>query len=642
MRHGQTPYQKEAEKKKIMYPWPETTPIPLTEEGKAQVKKSAKELKDKKIDVIYCSDIFRAKQTADIVMEELGVKEIFFDERLRDISHGVYMGGLKEDFHRKFPPEERFYKRPEAGETWNDCKKRIANVLDEIDKKYQDKNILVISHGDPLWLLNGAVNGLSNEELLRQIFVEQKYIQPGEWRKIDFKTFPYDQDGELDFHRPYIDEVKFKCPKCKELMQRVPDLIDVWFDSGSMPFAQYHYPFESKKIQFPADYISEAIDQTRGWFYTLLAVASLLGRGTPYKNVVSLGHVLDEKGEKMSKSKGNVVNPGDIFEKYGADATRWYFYTVNQPGEVKMFSEKELGESLRKFMMIYWNSFVFFETYKDAKNIKYRASNNILDKWIISKLNGLIREVTQKIDKYDITTAARAIENFTVNDLSLWYIRRSRKRFVEAQSTLSFVLLTLAKLTAPFIPFLSEKIYRDLIEVGPQSSVHLADWPKSDKKLIDKKLEDEMVRAREIVSLGLAERAKAGIKVRQPLQGLQVKDKISKELLELIKEEINVKEIVFGKDLKLNTEITSDLKEEGIAREVIRQIQEMRKKAGLRPRDRISIHYSGIEELAGILAKNKKNILIETKADSFELELTEGGEKIKVDGQNLCLAIKKL
>ena len=640
LRHGQTDYQ--VNKKERMYPWPETAPIPLTEEGKAQIKKSAQELKDKKIDVIYCSDIFRAKQTAGIVMGELGVGKIFYEERLRDINHGIYMGGLKTEFYKKFSPEVRFDEKPENGETWNECKKRSLNILYEIDKKYQNKNILIIGHGDPLWLLAGAMNGLNREELLGQIFVEQKYVQTGQWRQLDFKKFPYNQDGDLDFHRPYIDGVEFKCPQCKGVMKRVPDLIDVWFDSGSMPFAQYHYPFKTKKIPFPADYISEAIDQTRGWFYTLLAIATLLGLRAPYKNVVSLGHVLDEKGEKMSKSKGNVVNPGDVFEKYGADAVRWYFYTVNQPGEVKMFSEKELGESLRKFIMIYWNSSVFFETYKDAENIKYRASNNILDKWIISKLNGLIREVTQKIDKYDITTAARAIENFTVNDLSLWYIRRSRKRFGEAQSTLSFVLLTLAKLTAPFVPFLSEEVYSKLIEVKHRTSVHLADWPEVDNKLIDKKLEQEMAKVREIVASALSERAKAGIKVRQPLQGLQVKDKISKELLELIKEEINVKEISFGKDLKLNTEITPELKKEGTVREVIRQIQEMRKKTGLKPQDKISVWYSGSPELTAVLAKNKRAILSETKAEVFEStevapQKSITSNEITIDQQKLCL-----
>ncbi|MFH1780713.1 MAG: class I tRNA ligase family protein [Candidatus Nealsonbacteria bacterium] len=647
LRHGQTPYQKETAKKKTMYPWPENTPVSLTEEGKRQIKKSARELKSEKIDVIYCSDMFRTKQTADIVMKELGVKEIFYDARLRDINHGIYMGGLKADFYKKFTPEIRFDQKPENGETWNECKKRILSVLNEIEKKNRGKNILIISHGDPLWLLAGAMDGLNRDELLKQILVEQKYIQTGQWRKIDFKRFPYNQNGDLDFHRPYIDEVEFKCGQCCGMMRRVPDLIDVWFDSGSMPFAQTHYPFESKKIQFPADYISEAIDQTRGWFYTLLAIATLLGKGAPYKNVVSLGHVLDEKGEKMSKSKGNIVNPWDVLDKYGVDAVRWYFYTVNQPGEVKMFSDKDLQESLRKFMMIYWNSFVFFETYKQKSRLRQGyggQAKNVLDRWIVSRLNGLIAEVTKKIDAYDITGAARAIEDFTINDLSLWYIRRSRKRFREAQNTLELVLLTLSQLTAPFIPFLSEEIYENVSRRYEKRSrsVHLTDWPKADAKLINKKLEKEMEKVRKIVALALAERAKSGIKVRQPLQKLEITEKISQELLNLIKDEINVKEVISGKTLKLDTVITPALKEEGLLREIIRQIQEMRKKAGLKPQDKISIQYTAPAELTKTLEKNKRAILTETKAKVFELAevgspLSTVASEIIIDQQKLCL-----
>ncbi len=628
LRHGQTDYQ--VGKKKTMYPWPEETPIPLTKKGENQIKKSAKELKDKKIDVIYCSDIFRAKQTAGIVLKELGEKEIFYDERLRDINHGIYMGGLKTEFYKKFSPEIRFDEKPENGETWNDCKKRMLDVLKDIDKKYHNKNILIISHGDPLWLLGGAVKGLNNEELLKNIFIEQTYIKTGEWQKIDFKMFPYNQGGELDFHRPYIDEVKFKCSQCSGIMQRVPELIDVWFDSGGMPFA-------SDVAAYPADYICEAIDQTRGWFYTLLAIATLLGHSSPYKNVISVGHVLDEKGEKMSKSKGNIVDPWSIIEKYGVDATRWYFYTVNQPGDGKLFSEKEVGEDLRKFIMTYWNSCVFFETYKTNSKVKNKKLKNILDKWMISRLNGLIALVTKKLNDYDVTSAARAIEDFAVNDLSLWYIRRSRKRFQEAQGVLSHALLTLSKLTAPFIPFLSEEIYKKLSKARSYSSVHLEDWPKADLKLVSKKLEQEMEKTRGIVAAALAERAKAGIKVRQPLRELQITGKISEELLGLIKEEINVKEIVFGKELKLDIKITPELKEEGMIREVIRQIQEMRKKAGLKPQDKISVQYFGSPELNKILEKNEKIILAQIQAKELSLAKEPVGQEIIINQQKLCL-----
>jgi len=630
LRHGESMRQIN----KLVSCWPEKVPCPLTETGLKQVAKSAKELKKKKIDLIFASDLLRTKQTAGILSKEVGV-DVIYDARLREFNAGIFNNDSPQKVWDYVKDKgDIFNTRVPEGENWNDIKKRMNDFMAEINAKYSGKNIAIVSHECPLTLLENNSSGLSNEEILK--WRPKNSLRVSKWREIIFKQLPYNQQMEMDFHRPYIDEVKFKCPQCGDIMRRVPDLIDVWFDSGSMPFAQNHYPFEGQKLIFPADYISEAIDQTRGWFYTLLAIATLLGLKAPYKNVVSLGHVLDEKGEKMSKSKGNVVSPWDVFEKYGADAARWYFYTVNQPGEVKMFSEKELQESLRKFLMIYWNSFVFFETYSkdDLRTGKFKTKN-VLDRWILSKLNNLILEVTDDLDQYDITAAARAIENFTVKDLSLWYIRRSRKRFKEAEATLSFVLSNLARLTAPFVPFLSEEIYGRLTENKTRSSVHLADWPKPEKRLIDRALEQAMEKTREIVALALAERAKSGIKVRQPLQALQISEKLDQELLDLIKDEINVKEIIYGSELKLNTIITQELKEEGMVRDAIRQIQEMRKKAGLKPEDRILIEYSGSPELNEILMKNRSFILKETKAKDFNLIP-------KVEQKDLWLEIKKI
>ena len=347
-----------------------------------------------------------------------------------------------------------------------------------------------------------------------------------------------------ELHRPEIDKYHLNCPKCGGIMSRVPEVIDCWFDSGSMPFAQYHYPFENKKLidkkeQFPADYISEAIDQTRGWFYTLLAISTLLGKGPCYKNVISLGHVLDEKGEKMSKSKGNVVDPWEIVEKYGADATRWYFYTVNQPGDPKLFSEKEVEGSLKRFIIIFWNCYLFFKTYGEISKPQIQNPKHILDRWVISRLNKLIQAVTENLDKYDITNAARSIENFVIEDFSQWYIRRSRKRFrpesedfKEVSETLRFTLFTLSKLIAPFAPFLSEEIYQNLQAFD---SVHLENWPMVNKGLINQKLEEKMKKAREIVVLTLAERAKASMKVRQPLKDLRIKNYELRKEKELVR-----------------------------------------------------------------------------------------------------------
>jgi len=434
-----------------------------------------------------------------------------------------------------------------------------------------------------------------------------------------------------------------------------------------MPFAQYHWPFEKNQVPsnppklFPADFISEAIDQTRGWFYTLLAVSTLLGFGPPYKNVICMGHVLDEKGEKMSKSRGNVVNPWEVIKKYGVDPIRWYFYTINQPGESKSFSEKEIENTIKRFILIFWNSFLFFQTYRERVRGKVK-SKNLLDRWIISKLNNLIWQTSQKLDNYDVTGAAREIEKFVVEDLSLWYIRRSRKRFqkpetkkekFEAIKTLETVLLNLAKVTAPFIPFLSEKIYQSLDH--NKESLHLEDWPKVNKKEIDLQLEKEMEKVRELSSLGLMERAKAGIKVRQPLLKLKIKNeklKIKKELLNLIKEELNVKEIVFDskikKEVELDTKITPQLQEEGIIREVIRQIQDMRKKAKFSPQDRIFVRFlGGTDYLNSILDKNKDLIIKEAKIEEFLLgdkpkRVFKIEREFKILNQKFWLAIRRI
>ena len=393
---------------------------------------------------------------------------------------------------------------------------------------------------------------------------------------------PYSEDNELDFHRPYIDEVKFYCKGCGELMEREKEVVDVWFDSGAMPFAQYHWPFEQKEKNqppklFPADYISEAIDQTRGWFYTLLAISTLLGFKSSYKNVLCLGHVLDEKGEKMSKSKGNIVDPWQLIQKYGADAVRWYFFTVNQPNDSKLFSENEVNDCVKRFLLTFWNCWTFFETYaKKTKKSQPFSGRCVLDRWIVSKMQDLISEATKNLDNYDVVTTARIIEKFTIEDLSQWYIRRSRKRFQkpengqelrEASATLHYILFNLSRLTAPFIPFLSEDIYHNL---GNKKSVHLDDWPKVDKKSRDEKLEEKITRVREIVNLGLKARVKAGIKVRQPLRELAVgklADGFDPEIINLIKEELNIEnfryDLKLKEEIRLDEKITADLKEKG-------------------------------------------------------------------------------
>ncbi len=650
--------------------WPEKKPFPLTEKGRKQVLRSARKLKKENIHLIFSSDILRAKQTSQIIAKETGAK-IIFDKRLRELNGGIFNGKNPQEFWNFLSNKKNPYSaRVPKGESLNDVRKRVYGLIKEIDQKYQGKNIVIVSHEFPLTVLEKTLEGMSIEDIVAFRKEKRKeLIKTGQWRRIKFRKLPLNPKGEIDLHRPYIDQIKFFCPSCGKVMERVPEVADCWFDSGSMPFAQCHWPFDkekkltkSQKLKpprlFPADYICEGIDQTRGWFYTLLAISTALGFGPPYKNAISLGHVLDEKGEKMSKSKGNVIEPGEIIEEYGADAVRWYFYTINQPGDPKPFSKKDVQTILRKFILTFWNCYSFFATYSPSQTISEnlrKRKSKMLDRWIVSKLNNLISQTKNALDRYDITEAARAIENFVINDLSLWYIRRSRKRFQrpenkkeikEASQTLGFVLLTLSRLVAPFIPFLSEKIYRSLSK--SRESVHLENWPKVKEELIDKNLEEKMKKVRSIVKAALAERAKAKIKTRQPLNKLKIRErglKIEKELIDLIKEEVNVKEVVFDKNLKkeveLDTKITAQLKEEGILREIIRNIQDLRKRAGLGPKDTILIAFQGQKQLEQIILKNQKRILEATLGKEIKRD-NQAGRKIEIEGKPLQLRVKKI
>ena len=376
---------------------------------------------------------------------------------------------------------------------------------------------------------------------------------------------------DIELHRPYIDAVTIKCPKCGKEMHRVPEVIDCWFDSGSMPFAQHHYPFENKELferQFPADFISEAVDQTRGWFYSLLAISTLLFNKAPYKNVIVLGHVQDENGQKMSKSKGNAVDPFDALEKYGADAIRWYFYVNSAPWLPNRFHGKAVVEGQRKFMGTLWNTYAFFVLYANIDQFdatKYELEYNklsVMDKWLLSKLNTLVKTVDDNLANYKITETARVLDNF-VDELSNWYVRRSRARFwvkemtqdkINAYMTLYTALVTLCKAAAPMIPFMTEDIYQNLvrnIDKSAPESIHLCDFPEYDEKLIDKELENDMEEVLDIVVLGRACRNTANIKNRQPIGMMYVKapEALSDFYIDIIEDELNVKKVEFTDDV---------------------------------------------------------------------------------------------
>ena len=376
----------------------------------------------------------------------------------------------------------------------------------------------------------------------------------------------------VELHRPYIDEITLKCPECGGTMHRVPEVIDCWFDSGAMPFAQHHYPFENKELfekQFPADFISEAVDQTRGWFYSLLAESTILFKQAPYKNVIVLGHVQDENGQKMSKSKGNAVDPFDALEKYGADAIRWYFYINSAPWLPNRFHGKAVQEGQRKFMGTLWNTYAFFVLYANIDNFdptKYTLDYDnlpVMDKWLLSKLNSVVKTVDDCLANYKIPESARALQEF-VDEMSNWYVRRSRERFwakgmeqdkINAYMTLYTALVTISKAAAPMIPFMTEEIYQNLVRSVDKDaieSIHLCDFPKVEEAWINKELEDDMEELLKIVVLGRAARNTANIKNRQPIGTMYIKaDKeMGQFYTDIIADELNVKEVKFANDVE--------------------------------------------------------------------------------------------
>lgn len=567
---------------------------PVTDAGMADVTRNAKKLKIK-FDYIFCSPLPRTKQTAELICEILGFekKEIIFDERLREIEMGELEGKSIRDYAEFFSNTKKYFtdKLPE-GESQQDIYRRAGEFIYSIERDYKNKKVLIVTHGDISKAIFLIARGLVTQKVSYESDSFQ-YLDPGEVRKLDFSPIPHDQDFKLDLHRPYVDEIVLE--KDGKKFKRVKEVMDVWLDSGAMPFAQDHYPFENKKWVdgkgYPADYICEAIDQTRGWFYTLHAVGMIMGRGKAFKNVICLGHILDAQGKKMSKSLGNIVDPWEMIEKYGVDTLRLWMFSVNQPGESKNFDEKTVQLLQQQVFGLLYNVLAFYELYRD-KNLeenKKIKSKNILDQWILNRLNELVQVSTENLDNYKLLEPVRAIRDF-VGDLSTWYLRRSRERIKEgdseARATLYCVLKTLSQILAPFAPFAAENIWLQLKTEKDAASVHLAEWPNEEK--VNSKVLESMRVAREICTEGNAIRQKAGIPVRQPLARFEVKDySLTPEYTELIKEELNVKEVVGGDETKLDTNITPALKAEGEYREFMRELQDQRKKLGLNPGDKM-------------------------------------------------------
>jgi len=647
--------------------------IHLTEAGEEAVKATAKKLGRERVTAIYASPLTRTSETAGIIGRALEL-EVTTDERLCEINFGAMNGKTEDEFNAMFSfAVNRWTKGPDKGETFSDVRSRMVSFLREIDKKHAGETVVIVSHGDPIFATDCFVNRVPAERQRTWRYPDLASIT-----ELTLPNWPFSDANDLDPHRPFIDEVSLFCDECGGQMRRVKDVMDVWFDSGCMPFAQWHYPFENKTridkgISFPADFISEAIDQTRGWFYTLLAVNTLLGyKHPPYKNVISMNHILDAKGFKMSKSKGNIVDPWMLFEKYGADAVRFYLYSVNQPADYKRFDEKDVDGVVKKVFLILWNTMEFWKLSASTPYslLPTPSAEHILDRWLKARVNQLTKTVTDDLDAYRPTDAARSIMEF-VNELSTWYVRRSRDRFRAGESTepLHDALMGVTKLLAPFVPFVSEAMYAELggegsAQGGPASgweSVHLSDWPKYNDKEIDNELIDEMAAVRKIVELGHALRDEAEIKLRQPLSEVEIEKAALKnidDLLPLAAEELNVKLVksvdhiderggwliksVNGVTVALRTEITAELKREGTMREIMRQINDLRKEAKLTPADRITLSFDIDDiEFKSILTTEKEHLAASARADEVVMERTNAGvsRELDIDGKKLWIGV---
>ncbi len=633
-------------------------PRPLTALGREQVAATAQLLKKENIDIIITSPVARTHETAMLVQKELGLPEqaVVADERLREMGYGELDGKSVEEWHRFYATDrETFIKSPAGGETYADIRKRAGELLFDLERRYRGKQILLVTHDAPAWLIESMAKRRSNQEI--EPGARATSFRPAEARGVPFIPFPHNADYELDLHRPYIDEVD------TGEWKRVPDVFDCWFESGSMPFAGNHYPFRKNAFDpkrwfgfgskgYPADFIAEGLDQTRGWFYSLIVLGTALFGAAPYKNVIVNGLILASDGAKMSKRLRNYPDPMEVVEKYGADALRYYL--LSSPvirGEDLRFNEKGVDEVSKKLLMRLDNVRSFYEMYARAQeklpekgemngtptpfSKTFPAPNHVLDNWILSRLGELVRDTTAGFEKYELDAASRPVGDF-VDDLSTWYIRRSRDRFKQdgedkevALGTLRYVLYTLAHVMAPVMPFFADDLFLCVRQDGDAQSVHLSVWPAAG--VIDKELIEQMAQARSVASLGLQARERAGIKVRQPLGRLTAKAlPTNPDLCAIIADELNVKEVVENptqhEEVVLDTELTPELKEEGQLREWVRAIQGWRKEQNFSVADRPGLLVVGPD--AQFIRAHREVLMQATGLLSLEVK---EGEEIKFE-----------
>ena len=628
----------------------------LTENGIKEVKTAAEKLVEEGITLIVASPFERSKQSAELLAEQLGLSadRILYDSRLGEIQLGVMDGVSMGDYHVFLNEGADWWSRkPEAGESWDGVKKRVGEFLYDIDSKYQNEHILIVAHNSPLRMLSTVANGKKLDANFDHDDVGKRF-NTGEIRPLSFIPLPHNDNYELDFHRPYIDDYNAYDEDGTRL-ERVTDVFDCWFESGSMPYAETHYPFENldianpaEGVRFPANFISESVDQTRGWFYSLMVLGVALFDKSPYENVITNGLVLAEDGRKMSKSLRNYPDPMDLVERVGADAVRYYLLSSSIiRGEDLNFSEKEVAEQVRKNLGRLHNVLLMYDMYADG-TVADRSSQNVLDRWILARLDQLVSEATEGFKNYELDKATRPVTDF-IDDLSVWYLRRSRDRLKGedaadkklALATLRYVLQHLSLVMAPSMPFYAEYLWARVKEENGAESVHLANWPEVFK--FDPVVLGEMSLVREFVTLALEARTRANVKVRQPLPKLTINIELEPEYASIVAEEVNVKAVVGNTGISeraiLDTNITPELKQEGDARDFIRAIQDMRKQKGLEPSDRISLAVQTSDEGEQIVKNFETEIKRVVGADSIEFGDAAGNE-IKAGDHSFTVSLQ--
>lgn len=630
---------------------------PLTDEGRKQVAQTAETLKSKGIDLIIHSGMQRTRQTAEVVAESLGLPKeaVITDERITELKTGVGLEGRTWDAYEALyeNQKERFTKNIPDIENRFAVATRAGAFLYDIDSQYQGKNILIVGHASSTFALRCVAEGADLERSLQ--IKKEGYMKNAECVPVSFTKMPHNDWYALDYHRPYIDEIElFDTDGTK--LERVPDVFDCWFESGSMPYGQNHYPFENKEVfdaennkGFPAHFIAEGLDQTRGWFYSLIVLGVALFGKSPYQNVIVNGLVLAEDGKKMSKKLQNYPDPLELANRVGADAMRFYLLSSSIiKGEDLNFSEKGVLELQRKNIGRLHNVLAMYEMFADD-TVASPESQNVLDQWIVARLNQLIAETTEGFTSYELDKATRPVTDF-IDDVSVWYLRRSRDRFKsddvadkkDALATLRFVLRTLSLVMAPSMPFYAEYLWQKVKEDRDVESVHLAQWPKNGK--IDPVVLGEMSIVREFVTLALEERTRANIKVRQPLATLYTNIEIAPEYASIIADEINVKQVVahthMTERVQLDTTVTAELKAEGDVREFIRAVQDLRKQSGLEAKDRIVLTVQTSDGAEALIQQFKAEIMKVIGAEDITFGNAEGSE-VQAGSHSFTVALEK-